>query len=79
MTRPTRPVMFTARVKRGLALLAEGNGWTNRGERADIAAARAWIAWGVEHGGWLVKRKRRPSWRKSVVGSAADADKRGYS
>lgn len=73
-----RPVMLTSRVKRGLVLLAEGNGGVNRTEREDIKAARAWIAWGVECGGWLVKRRRRPSWRKAVANPTL-ADKRGYS
>lgn len=77
MSRP-KPVLLTARVKRGLALLAEGNGAVNRDEREDLAAARAWIAWGVEHGRWLVKRKRRPSWREAVANPDM-ADKRGLS
>lgn len=76
---PPRRVQLTVRVKRGLALLAEGHGGVNAAERADIAAARAWIAWGVEHGGWLRKYKRRPSWRVSVTANPDVADKRGYS
>lgn len=76
--RPVRPKL-TARAKRGLVLLAEGNGGVNATERDDIAAARAWIAWGVEFGGWTRKRKRRPSWRQSVVANTDLADKRGYS
>ena len=59
----TKPILLTARVKRGLALLA---------------AARAWIAYGVEHCRWLVKRKRRPSWREAVANPGL-ADKRGFS
>lgn len=73
-----KPVLLTARVKRGLALLAEGNGATDKAERDDLAAARAWIAYGVEHCRWLVKRKRKPSWREAVANPIL-ADKRGFS
>lgn len=79
VVRPPPRVVFSQRVKRGLALLAEGNGAVNASERRDLKAARAWIAWGVQHCGWLVKRKRRAPWRQSVVANPAVADKRGYS
>lgn len=70
--------MFTARVKRGLVLLCDGTPASNRGQRQDLEAARTWIRYGVERGGWLVKRARRPSWRESVA-SAELAERKGYS